>query len=191
MYNSDLPSRAELPTSRRLLRSTVIAFLVAVAILVAVVLPAEYGVDPTGVGRWLGLTEMGEIKQQLAAEVEHVPAPSASIAEPPPEEPASWREVRTLTLAPAEGDSIKLVMQAGDTVTYEWSVDRGHLNSDLHTDDGPGGKAHHYRQGRAESSADGEFSAISDGVHGWFWRNRSDESVTMTLRLKGAYQGVR
>jgi len=31
-------------------------------------LTAEYGTDPTGVGNVLGLTEMGEIKQQLARE---------------------------------------------------------------------------------------------------------------------------
>ena len=37
-------------------------------ILITVVLPAEYGIDPTGVGRVLRLTEMGEIKNQLAAE---------------------------------------------------------------------------------------------------------------------------
>ena len=40
------------------------------AILVLFWLPAEYGIDPTGVGRLTGLTEMGEIKQQLAAEAE-------------------------------------------------------------------------------------------------------------------------
>ena len=32
------------------------------------VLPAEYGIDPTGVGKLLRLTEMGQIKQQLAEE---------------------------------------------------------------------------------------------------------------------------
>lgn len=53
---------------RKLLRSTVIALLVAAVLLVTVVLPAEYGVDPTGVGRVLGLTQMGEIKTRLARE---------------------------------------------------------------------------------------------------------------------------
>jgi hypothetical protein len=32
---------------------------------VTAVLPAEYGIDPTGAGRALGLTQMGEIKTQL------------------------------------------------------------------------------------------------------------------------------
>ncbi|MER9107977.1 transmembrane anchor protein, partial [Mesorhizobium sp. M0848] len=71
MYNTDIPTRAELPTSMQLLRSTVIAILAAAAILVTIVLPAEYAIDPTGVGRALELTEMGEIKTQLAEEAEH------------------------------------------------------------------------------------------------------------------------
>lgn len=70
MYNSDMPTRAELPTSRQLLRSTGIAIVTAAVLLVTVVLPSEYGIDPTGVGGALGLTEMGEIKSQLAEEAE-------------------------------------------------------------------------------------------------------------------------
>ena len=70
MYNTDMPTRAELPTSRQLLRSTGIAIVTAGVLLVTVVLPSEYGIDPTGVGGALGLTEMGEIKSQLADEAE-------------------------------------------------------------------------------------------------------------------------
>jgi hypothetical protein len=93
MYNSDIPTRAELPTSAQLLRSTVIAVGAAGLLLSTVVLPAEYGLDPTGFGRALGLTEMGEIKAQLAREAEadrrrdntepasgDVPAPAAPVA---------------------------------------------------------------------------------------------------------------
>ena len=220
MYNSDLPSRADLPTTQQLIRSTVIAAVVAAVILVAVVLPSEYGVDPTGVGRVLGLTEMGEIKQQLAEEaaadeaaptVEPQPATTVAssasdapeplaptdtpITDPTSNEPApndsAWRDEFTRTLAPAEGQEIKLVMQPGDSATYEWSVDTGHLNSDLHTDNGPNGRSHSYRQGRAETEVEGEFTAISEGAHGWFWRNRSDVDVTVTVRIRGTYQGVR
>ena len=53
---------------RRLLRSTLIALAVAGLLLVTIVLPAEYGIHPTGVGRVLGLTRMGEIKTRLAKE---------------------------------------------------------------------------------------------------------------------------
>jgi hypothetical protein len=70
MYNANLPSKDELPSSKQLIKSTLLALLVAILILVTLVLPAEYAVDPTGVGRWLGLTDMGEIKRQLAEEAE-------------------------------------------------------------------------------------------------------------------------
>ncbi|WP_246047586.1 hypothetical protein [Hankyongella ginsenosidimutans] len=65
MYNTDIPTRAELPTSAQLLRSTVIAIVAAAAILVTIVLPAEYAIDPTGVGRALGLAEMGRSRPSL------------------------------------------------------------------------------------------------------------------------------
>ena len=55
-------------TSGGLIRSTLMAGGGALAILTFFWLPAEYGVDPTGVGGLLGLTEMGDIKQQLAGE---------------------------------------------------------------------------------------------------------------------------
>ena len=68
MYNSDTPSQAELPSSKQLIKSTILAAIAAIVILFTVVLPAEYGIDPTGVGKLLRLTEMGQIKQQLAEE---------------------------------------------------------------------------------------------------------------------------
>ncbi|WP_213705137.1 transmembrane anchor protein, partial [Enterobacter asburiae] len=37
-------------------------------LLITIVMPSEYGIDPTGVGRLLGLKQMGEIKTQLAEE---------------------------------------------------------------------------------------------------------------------------
>ncbi len=70
MYNSDIPTRAELPSTAQLLKSTAIALITAIVILVTIVLPSEYAIDPTGIGRVLQLTEMGEIKTQLAAEAE-------------------------------------------------------------------------------------------------------------------------
>jgi hypothetical protein len=62
------PTQSDLPTTRALVRATLIALTVAAAVLFTVVLPAEYGIDPTRIGRALGLTQMGEIKVRLARE---------------------------------------------------------------------------------------------------------------------------
>ena len=70
MLNSTKPTLEELPTTSQLVKSTIIAFVAAVAVLVIIVMPAEYGIDPTGIGRSIGLTEMGEIKKQLSEEAE-------------------------------------------------------------------------------------------------------------------------
>jgi len=81
MYNTDIPNREELPSTAKLVRSTIIAAIVALVLLVTVVMPAEYALDPTGAGRLLGLTEMGEIKEQLAEEAHrHLREPVCSRA---------------------------------------------------------------------------------------------------------------
>lgn len=82
MYNTDLPTRAELPSTGKLLRSTAIAALIATGLLVITILPAEYGIDPTGAGRALGLTQMGEIKISLATEANAGEAPPAGSVAP-------------------------------------------------------------------------------------------------------------
>lgn len=68
MFNAPLPRLEDLPSSARLIRSTLVAAGLAGTLLVTVLLPAEYAIDPTRIGRLLGLTQMGEIKHQLAAE---------------------------------------------------------------------------------------------------------------------------
>ena len=91
MFNTPLPTVNELPSTRTLVRSTVIALLTAVGLLVTVVMPSEYAVDPTGVGRALGLTQMGELKIILAQEAladatppqASAPAPAMQVAQVP------------------------------------------------------------------------------------------------------------
>lgn len=205
MYNSDLPSRADLPSTKQLLRSTLIAAVVAGAILVTAVLPGEYGVDPTGTGRILGLTQMGEIKQQLAAEAEAAAPVVAGAAPAAATEAADavsdtasqtsiaadrWREEVTLTLAPGEAAEIKLVMRSGETANYAWTAKSGALNSDLHGD-GKGGLATSYRKGRAEATNSGNLTAAFDGSHGWFWRNRGDAPVELVLKVRGEYSQLK
>ncbi len=68
MYNSNTPTNEDLPSTGKLIKSTIIAVIVAGILLITVVMPSEYGIDPTGMGQVLGLTEMGDIKTSLAEE---------------------------------------------------------------------------------------------------------------------------
>lgn len=243
-------------TSGGLIRSTLIAAGAAGAILVLFWLPAEYGIDPTGVGALTGLTEMGEIKQQLAAEaeadaqaaaaeavappaqapvavpaeivqrldridaqlaalaaeigappaavelaatapVETAAAPAAPEAEAAPTtgEPVEkavaeaaapeWRDEISYTLDPGEGIEVKLTMEEGQVARFFWTANGSVVNFDLHGDGG--GQSISYEQGRAVPEATGDLIAAFTGNHGWFWRNRTEVPVTVTLRTGGEY----
>ena len=203
MYNANKPDASELPSTGQLLKSTGIAVAVASALLVTVVLPAEYGVDPTGVGSLLGLTEMGRIKMQLAAEAEAEeaglqPAPAASpavaatptgAATPATPAPGVRTDETVITLAPDQGAEIKLVMAAGARVDFTWTSSGGAVNFDTHADR-PGTPYHGYGKG-SERQVEGELVAAFTGSHGWFWRNRTGEPVTITLQTTGAYTEVK
>ena len=211
MYNTNVPSRAELPTTRQLLRSTLIAAVSAVVLLYTVVLPAEYGVDPTGIGKALGLTEMGEIKTRLAKEaaedaaatVGAPPAAANPVASPgavaptaPPTVPTvpatsgpNWRDEMSFTLTPGQGTEIKLKMKQGEKALYTWSVQGGVVNFDTHGD--ATGRSISYEKGRGVASDDGELIAAFTGNHGWFWRNRGQADVTVTLKTGGDYSDIK
>ena len=215
MYNTPLPTRAELPTSGQLLRSTIIALVSAVIILLAIVLPSEYGLDPTGVGKKLGLTEMGQIKVQLAAEAEADEKAQVQAVEPaakalPPAtptnvqtepapasaaapvavaekkaEPPGKSDEISFTLKPGQGAEIKLVMKAGAKANYSWTANGAVVNFDTHGDGG--GRSITYEKGRGEPSDEGVLEAAFEGNHGWFWRNRTKSDVTVTLKTSGDY----
>ena len=212
MFNTKLPTQSELPTSRQLLRSTVIAVGVAAALLVTVVMPSEYAIDPTGVGRLLGLTQMGEMKITLAEEaaadaaVQPAAAPvpvqpvaqeqvaAVPVAEPAAEpQPALKSDEITVTLKPGEASEIKLEMLNKATVSYEWTTNGVPVNHDTHGEpyNGPKGYYHSYSKAKQIKGDKGEFTAIFDGTHGWFWRNRSNQDVTITLKTKGEYLSVK
>jgi|AntAceMinimDraft_12_1070368.scaffolds.fasta_scaffold19210_4 hypothetical protein len=219
MYNAKMPNKDDLPSTAQLIRSTGVALAVAVVILFGAVLPAEYGVDPTRIGRLLGLTQMGEIKQQLAEEAAEedlaavpdlvepeVAAPppivaaseETATAEPPTDEveavvdaEAVWIDEVSITLAPDAAAEVKLVMTEGASAEYEWSVDDGNLNYELHADYPDGDGFHSYKKARGVTGDIGEFTAAFDGAHGWYWRNRSGKDVTVTLRVRGDYSEVK
>lgn len=209
MYNTDMPRRAELPSQGQLLRSTAIALVTAGVLLTTVVLPSEYGIDPTGIGKVLQLTEMGKIKMALAAEAaaDQAAAPkpqagsvapvaytgNAGSAQSAPAAGAVRSDEMQVTLQPGQGTEVKMAMLKGATVHYEWKTDGGLVNHDTHGDpaNGPANTFHRYKKEKDVSGNSGEFSAVFDGNHGWFWRNRSDKPVTITLKTSGVYASIK
>ncbi|MDG4718029.1 MULTISPECIES: transmembrane anchor protein [Thalassospira] len=216
MYNANKPNPDELPSSAQLIRSTLAAAGVAIVLLVTVILPAEYGIDPTRIGGVLGLTDMGDIKTQLAEEAEADRQMQLEMQKQFGSEPKSdsqssliqtfvglfissaqaqetsgaWKDTVTFTLEPGQGIEYKLVMEEGAVAPFRWDVQGGVVNFDLHGD-GAGGQSVSYEKGRGKPSDEGEVVAKFTGYHGWFWRNRGKENVTVTLNLKGDYSELK
>lgn len=226
-------------TTGGLVKATVGAAVAAGAILTFIWLPSEYGIDPTGVGHVLGLTEMGHIKEQLHAEADAdaATAQQATTAQPAPgvvelnqkmdamqaqltdiastletisqapvaqaiSKPetsaqadritlpvATWLNELDYTLAPGEGIEIKLVMDEGAVAQFEWSANGAVLNYDTHGDGN--GQNISYEKGRSVPSQTGQLTAAFTGNHGWFRRNRTDEDVVVSLRIKGDYKDIK
>ncbi|MBF4454944.1 transmembrane anchor protein [Acinetobacter sp. SK-43] len=209
MYNAEIPKDIELPSSKKLIKSTAIAAVSAVVVLVTCVMPAEYAIDPTGMGKVLGLTKMGEIKQSLAEESENginfqqVVNNSDLVAKEISTEvatendqmimPAINKESISIELKPGQATEVKLTMPQSASVNFDWKAVGGGLNYDTHGDpvNAPKGFYHGYGKGKNETTQQGVLKAAFDGKHGWFWRNRTEKPVTVTLLVEGQFSEMK
>ncbi|HWJ70818.1 MAG TPA: hypothetical protein VNS79_12310 [Sphingobium sp.] len=170
------------PSSRKLGRATLLAAGAAAIILVTTVLPAEYGVDPTGIGGVLGLTAMGQMKQAAA--------PGATAGEAPDRTtlPDGSTQLR-LTLRPYQGIEAKASMKAGEAISYRWSTDGPAVEFEFHGDPagGDGTDYSSYEKDKAASGS-GDFRAGFDGVHGWYWKNATNKPIVVTASVKGEFE---
>ena len=209
MYNAEIPKDIELPSSKKLIKSTAIAAVSAVIVLVTCVMPAEYAIDPTGMGKVLGLTKMGEIKQSLTEESENgINAAQAvnSVEQISVETstqtaadnaqmimPAINKESISIELKPGQATEVKLTMPQSASVNFDWKAVGGGLNYDTHGDpvNAPKGFYHGYGKGKNETTQQGVLKAAFDGKHGWFWRNRTENPVTVTLLVEGQFSEMK
>lgn len=197
------------PSGKRIALSVAAALLVAVVVLVVAVLPAEYGIDPTGLGRSLGLTELNappsrtiEVRDVLGGnervrEVE-IPAFNEPVPLPNPavhqaeDRPIQTRTI-TLTLEEGQQTEIKTVLRESKVIVYTWKTDGGLVYCDLHGHDPAAGQDFfvRYREDQeGATEATGSLVAPFAGEHGWYWLNIHDGPVTITLTVTGFYDDI-
>ncbi|MHB0996699.1 MAG: transmembrane anchor protein [Elusimicrobiales bacterium] len=205
-----MPDISELPSKAKLIKSTILAAAAAGFILATIVMPAEYGIDPIGIGRLTGLKKMGEIKVSLAKEAaaaeqaaklalaeqsEIPPVKVAMVAAPAKAKRGAKPKIRTdrmkVTLAPNEGVEVKLFMEKGRKVKYSWATNGGRANYDIHGDSEELGISYQGYSKGSEQKSEGVLKASFDGNHGWFWRNRTDTTITVTLKVRGEHTGIK
>lgn len=183
---------------RQLIHATIAAIVVAAIILVVAVLPAEYGIDPTGAGDALGLTKMAATSERAPSadefavtgdQVQTAQQSAASADVVSKTEIAMRSDSMSVTLQPGQGAEVKAKMMAGERLVFEWASAGGPVNFDMHGEEPNAGERFtSYWADKQKDSAAGVFVAPVEGTHGWFWRNRGDGPVEVTVKTSGFYE---
>ena len=200
-------NRSELPSTKSLIKATLVALAVATVVLVVFILPAEYGVDATGIGSRLGLNAMSAAEPEsderpVPTPVEQPAAETSPEVVPGTEETlstltAAWKsptpyrsDQMSLTLQPGEGAEIKARMRAGERFVFTWTTEGGVVNFDMHGEvlNAKKDEFTSFWKGREAPEGHGAFVAPFDGTHGWYWRNRGEQPVTVTVKTSGFYE---
>lgn len=185
-----------IPSMAQLAKASVIALLVALLLLIVAVLPAEYGIDPTGVGKIIGLTSLNAA-EAMDTEIIEVPAvalgsgdeslPSQALVR---QSLALRSDEKQIVLEAFEGMEVKAKMTRGESFNFSWEADGEGVFVDMHGE-APGAGENEfttYWKEKQLTSAQGVFIAPFDGTHGWYWQNMGEEPVTVTVKVTGFYQ---
>lgn len=171
-----------LPSIAQLTKATASALAVAGLVLTTTVLPAEYGIDPLGAGRALGLLKMADGAKPAADVVPAAPVARSSA-------PLRSDEM-TVTLAPGEGAEVKALVRKGEHFVFNWSTDGAPVKADMHgePENAKPNEFTTYWKEPQQTGGRGQFSAGFDGIHGWFWRNKGAQPVTIKVQVTGFHE---
>jgi len=175
-----------------LVKASAGAAAAAALVFTLFVLPAETGIDPTGMGGAIGLTRMANAAETVAP----APAPATATNSLTQGTIAKATLLRsdemTVVLAPHRGTEVKAHMKKGDSLVFRWETKGGPVKLDMHGE--PPNPAENeftsYWQEKEIQEAQGTFTAPFDGTHGWYWRNNGDTPVTVTVRTSGFYKDL-
>ena len=199
------------PSSGSLLKGALFALGAATVVTVLFVLPAEYGIDPTGIGAKLGLLDLAETSDPAESGgntiVEgtwpNIPEEfdfyePDILGDPYSRTQAAKFKSDTLTIELDVGEQTeyKAIMQQGDALVYHWQLDHGEtVYTDFHADPGENAEGYpemyyiRYAESEAAESS-GSLVAPFTGNHGWYWLNIEEEPITIRLEVHGYYDQV-
>ena len=179
---------------KRILVSTVIATLLAMLILVSIVLPVEYNIDPIGIGTRLGLTALATAKTRpvQTTELPQVQPETSVTDEIAQLTPDSFR-TETIEI-PMQGDEeleYKFHMEKGQMLLYTWDTGDTEMYYEFHAEPTEGQYPEDYYMsyqiGDGVSGASGTLVAPFTGNHGWYFLNLTENPVTVKLQVSGYY----
>lgn len=192
------PYRVSLPV---LAKVSALAFAAAVIVLVLFVLPAERGIDATGLGKAMGLTRIagGEDAADDTATAETAAAPAAAEAYAVPAQTKESivkatpfrTDEKEITLAPHEGLEVKAHMKTGDHLIYTWTASAP-VKADMHGEkkgDTSGDFTQYWKE-KGLTQDQGAMTAPFEGTHGWYFRNQGETPLTVKIKTWGFYEDL-
>ncbi len=196
---------------KKIFKSLLIALIIGAILLVGAVMPAEFGIDPTGAGKLFGFsklyvpeettnrtglesivqTSLPLIKMEKAGSGPDVKRP-AEADNPAPDKQLTQRNDSVQVTVPAgKGIEYKINMLKHGKMKYEWTTDKGLVYFDFHGEvkQAKEAKAVYFESYTIANANNmvGTFLAPYEGKHGWFFRNNGSADIVVTLRLKGQY----
>jgi hypothetical protein len=189
----------------QLLWMVVGALLVATVIVVCFILPAEFRIDPTGIGRMTGVIRLAGAKTVTASEVQAPPDASGATGAAVRYYESGYRS-DFVDIPLTSGDTglsgseleYKVHMKGGGTIAYSWTVtgleNPEEFYYDFHgeapaKEQGAEATVVEYRQATGLKSS-GTLVAPFDGVFGWYLQNQSVKPVVVRLKISGFYELV-
>jgi hypothetical protein len=178
-------------SNKALIIATISAVIISVLIYFTVILPAEYNVDPTGIGKKLGLTVLSEpVTESIVANaVESQGVNKTSTTE----DSFEFREDTVMITVPAnKGIEYKFNLKEFGNLSYEWNTnDASNIYFDFHGE--PAGDTTGYFESftiATTNQMQGSATVPFDGSHGWYWKNTTDQDVSIELITSGNYQVI-
>jgi len=173
---------ATAPSRKKIIIGVIVALLVAAIALVFFILPAERGLDLTGSGEKSGLTNLAEAAEMTELERGALREGVLTLSNQTIHTDRWERE-----LAPYEAVEFKYTMEEGQPLIFNWRA-TSPVNYDMHSHPFEGGEELTESYGVGEAQAmQGLYVAPFTGIHGWYWQNRTLDTVTVTLETTGGF----
>lgn len=176
------------PSIKSLIFSCIASLILATIILLIAVLPAEYNIDPTGLGNKLGLTVLAQSSDE-AVKASVISCPDAAKTTGQQTEPNGWQDSVMITVPAKKGLEYKFHIVKGEKFEFAWKTDGSTLYFDFHGE--PQGNTTGYFKSFKESTqseSSGTLIAPFTGVHGWYWQNKTNNPVSIDLKTRGQYK---
>lgn len=195
-----------------LVKVSIGASVIAAVVFVTAILPAEYNIDLTGFGQFSGLTKLSQTAgladgSVISTNIDTSPdqkgetviafsqgatlanAPSVTEIAQRRQTPGVRSDTIKIDIPAGKGLEYKLLMDESVHLEYEWSTEGEALYFDFHGE--PKGDTTGYFESFSITTSNtmkGSLTTPFAGSHGWYWKNKTNSPITVTLSTKGDYR---